>query len=122
MSKARLNAELSRSSGVTQTISSTFSTAKEIPTISHCQGGPNGQAASSWPEVEVSAGDNALGEEEVTSQSPGMALGFIPYQFEWSYPFFGGRGRKLKSTGTRQHLASQPETVHCVIAFNQKVE
>lgn len=45
-------------------------------------------------------------------------LGFIPYQFEWSYPFFG-TGRKQRSTGTRQHLASLPETVPCFIAFNQ---
>jgi len=37
MSKARLNAEFLRSNEVMQTISSTFSIAKETPTISHCQ-------------------------------------------------------------------------------------
>lgn len=46
MSKARLKAEFPRSNGVTQTISSTFSIAKETPTISHCQVVCNDQPAS----------------------------------------------------------------------------
>lgn len=66
-----------------------------------------------------SGGEKMLLERKRKLPSVQEWLGFIPYQFEWSYPFFEGRGR-LRSTGTRQHLASLPETVRCFIAFNQK--
>lgn len=84
MSRARLNAEFLRSSGVSQTISSIFSLAKETTAITHCQQVCNDQPDSSWPEVEGSGIENALGKRQ--EGSPTMSrngLGLFRAQSGW---------------------------------------